>query len=111
MTATIRPGESVIDTWTLFYLPPGGGKYNGKLTVTNQRLLYDAKLDASLAGILGNYTVDGELAIEKTNIRTVEVQRKLFSKRATVTLDDGSQHIFDYGAMNIDKCVAAIEAR
>ena len=41
----------------------------------------------------------------------IDVQRKLFSKRATVTLPDGSQHIFDYGAMNIDKCVAAIEAR
>jgi hypothetical protein len=35
----------------------------------------------------------------------------LFSKRATVTLADGSQHGFDYGAMNIDKCVAAMEAR
>lgn len=111
MIATIRPGEGIIDTWTLFYLPPAGGKYNGKLTVTNQRLLYDAKLDASLAGILGNHTVDGQLAIEKKDIQSVEVQRKLFSKRATVTLADGSRHIFDYGAMNIDKCVAAIEAR
>ncbi|PQM29375.1 hypothetical protein CVO77_00080 [Sphingopyxis lindanitolerans] len=111
MTATIRPGEGIIDTWTLFYLPPGGGKYNGKLTVTNQRLLYDAKLDASLTGVLGNYAVDGELAIEKTDIQAIEVQRKLFSKRATLTLADGSRHVFDYGAMNIDKCVAAIEAR
>jgi hypothetical protein len=111
MTATLRPGESTIDTWTLFYLPPGGGKYNGKLTVTNQRLLYDAKLDASLIGTLGNYAADGELAIEKTDIRAIDVQRKLFSKRATVTLADGSQHVFDYGAMNIDKCVAAMEAR
>ena len=22
--------EQVIDTWTLIYTPPGGGKYNGK---------------------------------------------------------------------------------
>jgi len=37
---TLRPGETAIDTWTLIYTPPGGGKYDGKLTVTNQRLLY-----------------------------------------------------------------------
>lgn len=111
MSANIRAGETIIGAWTLFYLPPDGGKYNGKLTVTNQRLLYDAKLDASLLGVLGNQMVEGRLVIEKSAIDGIEVQRKLFSKRATVTLADGSRHIFDYGAMNIDKCVAAIEAR
>jgi hypothetical protein len=35
----LQPGEASIDTWSLLYLPPNGGKYNGKLTVTNQRLL------------------------------------------------------------------------
>ena len=42
MNITLQPGETKIDTWTLLYLPPNGGKYNGKLTITNQRLLYDA---------------------------------------------------------------------
>lgn len=111
MTIDLRPGEHAIDTWTLFYLPSAGGKYNGKLTVTNQRLLYDAKLDASLLGILSNHLVEGQLVIEKSAIAGVEAQRKLFSKKAIVTLGDGSRHVFDYGAMNIDKCVAAIEAR
>ncbi len=111
MTIDLRPGEQAIDTWTLFYLPPGGGKYNGKLTVTSQRLLYDARLDASLRGVLSNHLVEGQLAIEKNAITGVEVERKLFSKKATLTLADGSRHVFDYGALNIDKCVAAIEAR
>lgn len=111
MTHDLRPGEHAIDTWTLFYLPPDGGRYNGKLTVTNQRLLYDAKLDASLLGVLSNHVVKGQLAIEKGAIQGIEVQRKLFSKKATLTLADGSRHVFDYGAMNIDKCVAAMEAR
>ena len=111
MTHELRPGERAIDTWTLFYLPPGGGKYNGKLTVTNQRLLYDAKLDASLLGVLSNHLVEGRLAIEKDAIEGIEVERKLFSKKAMLTLVDGSRHIFDYGAMNIDKCVAAMEVR
>ncbi|OHC99853.1 hypothetical protein EEB18_014735 [Sphingopyxis sp. OPL5] len=111
MAHDLRPGEQAIDSWTLFYHPPGGGKYNGKLTVTNQRLLYDAKLEASLIGVLTNHVVAGQLAIEKDAIAGIEVQRKLFSKKATVTLTDGSRHIFDYGALNIDKCVAAMEAR
>jgi len=111
MAHDLRLGEQAIDNWTLFYHPPGGGKYNGKLTVTNQRLLYDAKLEASLIGVLTNHVVAGQLAIEKDTITDIEVQRKLFSKKATVTLTDGSRHIFDYGALNIDKCVAAMEVR
>jgi hypothetical protein len=111
MSLDLQPGETVIDTWTLFYHPPAGGKYNGKLTVTDRRLLYDAKFDASLIGTLGHYAAKGYLEIDKGAIRDIEVRKKLFSKKAILTLADGSVHTFDYGAMNIDKCVAAIEAR
>ena len=111
MDITLQASETVLGTWTLFYLPPGGGKYNGKLTVTNQRLLYDAKFDASLIGVLGNRAAEGYLAIDKADIQDVEVQKKLFSKKAILTLSDGSKHTFDYGAMSIDKTVEAINAR
>jgi hypothetical protein len=116
MKITLQTGEVEIDTWTLFYLPPGGGKYNGKLTVTNRRLLYDAKLDVSIKGMLSEaltvkWGSEGYLEINKSNIQSVEVQRKLLSKKCILTLTDGSKHTFDYGAMNIDKPVAAIEAR
>ena len=49
---TLSAEEQAIDTWTLLYIPPGGGKYNGKLTITNKRLLYDAKYDVSARGLL-----------------------------------------------------------
>jgi hypothetical protein len=116
MDFTLQPGETKIDTWTLFYLPPSGGKFNGKLTVTNRRLFYDAKYEASLAGTLAStLTVrwgnEGYLTIDKKDIQSVEVQKKLLSKKCILTLSDGSKHTFDYGAMNIDKTVAAIEAR
>jgi len=111
MNISLEPDEAVIDTWTLFYVPPQGGKYNGKLTVTNKRLLYDAKFDASLIGVLGHRAAEGGLQISKDEIRDVEVKKSLFSKKAIVTLVDGSQHVFDYGAMNIDKCAEAIQAR
>ncbi len=111
MTIELRPGRTGDRHMDALLFAPGGGKYNGKLTVTNQRLLYDAKLDASLLGVLSNHLVEGRLAIEKDAITGIEVERKLFSKKAILTLADGSRHVFDYGAMNIDKCVAAIEAR
>lgn len=111
MSLDLLPDEQVIDTWTLFYRPPDGAKYNGKLTVTNKRLLYDAKFDASLIGVLGHRAAEGGLEISKDEIRDVEVQKSFFSKKAIVTLTDGSQHIFDYGAMSIDKCAEAIRAR
>lgn len=116
MEVNLQPGERVIDTWTLFYLPPNGGKYNGKLTVTNQRLLYDAKFDASFKGMVAEaltykWGSEGYLEIAKDEISDVEVQKKLFSKKAILTLSDGSKHVFDYGAMNIDKCAEAIRER
>lgn len=111
MAEALNAGEQALGNWTIFYVPPEGGKYNGKLTVTNQRLLYDAKLDASLAGVLTNRTAQGELQINKSDIAGVEVQKSFFSKKTIVTLSDGSKHTFDYGALSIDKCAAAIQAR
>lgn len=105
------PGETAIDTWTLFYVPPEGGKFNGKLTITNRRLLYRATDDASFAGVLRNRAARGFLEIGKDEISDIAVHKKLLSKKAVVTLADGSVHTFDYCAMNIDKCVAAMEAR
>ena len=116
MDMTLQPGETKIDTWSLFYLPPGGAKYNGKLTVTNQRLLYHALFDASFKALVlaaggPRWGGEGYLEIDKKDIQHLDVVKKLLSKRCTLTLNDGSQHAFDYGAMNIDKVVAAIEAR
>jgi hypothetical protein len=116
MEIILQPGEVNLGTWTLFYLPPGGGKYNGKLTVTNQRLLYDAKFDATFRGMVAEAVTikwgsEGYLEIDKRNIQSVEVQKKFLSKKCILSLTDGSKHTFDYGALNIDKTVAAIEAR
>jgi len=116
MRVTLQPGEVAIDTWSLLYVPPGGGKYNGKLMVTNRRLLYDAKFDVSVKGMLAEVLTikwgsEGYLEIDKSSIQGVEVQKKLLSKKCILTLTDGSKHTFDYGAMKIDKTVAAIEAR
>ena len=105
----LQPGEAMIDAWTLYYLPPEGGKYNGKLTVTDRRLIYVASDDASLGGVLAHSRARGRIEIEKSDISSIDVKRSLLSKKALLTLSDSSLHIFDRGAMSIDKIVAAIE--
>jgi hypothetical protein len=115
MDITLQPGESELGSWTLFYLPPNGGKYNGKLVVTTARLLYDAKFDASFTGMVSEalfikWGSEGFLEIAKSAIANVDVEKKLMSKKCIVTLTDGSRHTFDYGALSIDKLAAAVAA-
>ena len=116
MKIELQPGENQIDTWTIMYIPPGGGKYNGKLTITNKRLLYDAKYDVSAKGLLSEalfakWGSEGYIEINKADIKDVQVEKSFLAKKAIVTLGDGSAHIFNYGALNVDKVAEAIKAR
>jgi len=112
----LSPDEKEIDTWTILYIPPDGGKYNGKLTITNKRLLYDARFDVSAKGLLSEtlFTKRGSedfLEINKKDIKEVRTEKSLLSKKAILILTDGSKHTFNYGALNIDKVIAAINDR
>ena len=116
MNIQLQPGENKIDTWTILYIPPGGGKYNGKLTVTNKRLLYDAKYDVSAKGFLSEvmfikWGSEGYLEINKSDITDVQIEKSFLAKKAIVTLSDGSKHTFNYGALNVDKVAEAIKAK
>jgi hypothetical protein len=100
----------------MLYMPPGGGKYNGKLKITNQRLIYDAQFDVSAAGMLSEalfvkWGSEGVVVIPKARIVKAEPQKSFFAKKVALTLDDGSVHTFSYGMMNIDPVVAAIQQR
>ncbi|PZR29199.1 MAG: hypothetical protein DI535_04070 [Citrobacter freundii] len=111
----LQPGENVIDTWSIFYIPPEGKKFNGKLTVTNQRLIYRTAYDAGYNPASYHVTFDKEdkdivYAINKADIAGVDVQKSIFSKKVMITLSDGSKHEFNYGVMSIDKLVAAVNS-
>jgi hypothetical protein len=113
---SMDPGETVINTWTLIYSPPSGGTYNGKLRITNQRLLYDAKFDVSAAGLLAEavfvkWGSEGLVIIPKARITRSDVQKSFFAKKVVLTLDDGSLHTFNYGMLNIDPVAVAIQQR
>lgn len=115
MAYTLAEGERELGSWTLNYLPPGGGRYTGKLVVTDRRLLFDAQFDTSVGGVLRQLIVfegsQGYLEIPKASIASVAVRSGLLSKRVIVTLADGTEHAFDYGMLSVKKVAEAIEAR
>jgi hypothetical protein len=115
MKIELQSEEKTIDTWSILYVPPGGGKYNGKLTITNKRLLYDAKYDVSAKGLLSEalfikWGSEGYLEINKTDIRELQVEKNFLAKKVIITLTDGSRHTFNYGVLNIDKVAEAIRS-
>jgi len=113
--ATLQPGETANDTWTIFYTPPEGKKFNGKLTVTNKRLIYRTLYDAAYNPASYHVTFDKEdkdviYSINKADIAKVDVQKSFLAKKVIVTLSDGSKHEFNYGVMSVDKLVDAINS-
>jgi hypothetical protein len=113
---TLEPGETILHEQVLIYTPPGGGLFNGKLTITNTRILYDAKYDVSAKGMLEEalfvkWGSVGYLDIPKSEVQSVDVQKKFLSKKCIVTLKDGSQHTWDARALGIDKVAETIQAK
>lgn len=110
---SLAQDEQIIDTWTILYVPPGGGKFNGKLTVTNKRLLYDARYDVSAKGLLSEalfvkWGREGYLEIPKSVVSVVQTEKNFLAKKVIVTLTDGSRHTFNYGVLNVDEVAEAI---
>jgi hypothetical protein len=108
----LEPGEKIINTWPLFYSPPGGGKYEIRCTVTNKRLMYSGRgmrIPADLTGLVDITSGNRQwLVIPKRRIRQIETKRSYLEKRIILILDNGHRHEFSYGPLNIDKLVEAI---
>jgi hypothetical protein len=107
-----QPGEQEIGSWTVNYKPPWGGRYTGKLYVTDRRLLFDARFDTSVTGVLVDLIdvsmgSEGHLVIPKDRIAKSGLDGR---SRVLVTLDDGSEHRFDYGLLLSAKKIAAAVA-
>ncbi|MEO7445111.1 MAG: hypothetical protein ABIT96_07555 [Ferruginibacter sp.] len=113
MTLLLEPGEIKKDTWAIQYISPACLRYNGKLTITNRRLVFTAKLNEyvnqSIADVLLEKDVkENLLVIIKADIKDLKVENNQLSKKAIVILNDGSRHTFNYGSLNIDRLVDAI---
>ena len=109
------PEEKEIGHWTLNYIPASGGRFTGPLTVTNQRILFDAQFNTSAAGALRELMVFkgtwGYIAIPKSRIQKTAVVSSMLKKKVVVTLDNGEAHTFDYGMLSVQKIAEAINSR
>jgi hypothetical protein len=107
----LEPNETLIDTWALNYIPPNGGKYNGKCRVTNLHIIFEALIDYSASAILfkGMFLKPGSLLIiKKEDIKSIDTKKIFLSKQIILTLTDGEKHTLDRGAMGIDDILKAI---
>ncbi len=113
--AILQTGETAIDTWTIFYSPTAEQKFNGKLTVTNKRLIYRTLYDAAYNPASYHVAFNKEdkdivFYINKADIARVDTQKSFLSKKVILTLSDGSKHEFNYGVMSVDKLADAINS-
>jgi len=108
-------GENKIDTWTMNYVQPSGGGYNGKLTITNKRLIFEAKFKLNIIGSadISPYAPNslGFCVLPKDDILTVETAKNFLHKKIILIMKNGEKHTFDYGMLNIDKVAAAINQK
>lgn len=116
MAFELQPGEEIIDTWPLLYSPPGGGEYDGRCTVTNQRIMYSSNLGQEIKKTLAEFINPSTgtrewLAIPKERIIVIETSKTYREKRVILTLDNGQRHEFSYGALNIDRLVEAMDKK
>lgn len=116
--------------WTINYLPEEGGRFTGKLTVTDEKVsfasLYESSnktivkaifLDVGSFAAAGGHTVyrysnDDEARVElpANEIASVHAAKKGMMKQAVVTMQDGQEFVFNYGMLSVKKLVETIES-
>lgn len=110
----LLPGERRVGAWTLNYLPPTGGCYAGPLVVTDHRLLFQARFDASpgraLKWLAPLRDTRGLVAIPRERVRRVERRGRFPRRQLAVILDSGETHFFDRGLLGVDRLAEAIGA-
>ena len=116
------------ESWTINYLPADGGRVTGILTVSDDGVAFKALYDSSnatilknIAGAVGSLALTGghlayvrdsdaelELMLPKDGINDVKARKKWMMKQVVLTMEDGSDFVFDYGMLSVDKLVKAI---
>ena len=109
MTQPYKADEKPIDEWTLNYLPSQGGRYTGKLAITDKNIYFFAQFSIEFSGNAVQ-EAEGGICISKEQIQSVEAKKSMFIfQRVHVTLKDESIHIFDRGVMSVQGIIDAIQ--
>lgn len=119
-----------LGTWTINYLPPEGGRFTGKLTVGEDKLVFKSLYESSNATIVKaifievstyaaagghnvyRYSNDDEATVELPvgDIVKVESAKRMLMKRVIITMKDDQEFTFDYGLLSVKKLVASIQS-
>lgn len=119
-----------LGNWAVNYLPDEGGRYTGKLKLTDEKLvfvsLYESSnktivkaifLDVGSFAAAGGHSVyrysnDDEARVELpvNEITGVKATKRGLLKQAVVTMQGGEEFVFDYGMLSVKKIVEAIES-
>lgn len=123
----LEPGEQKVGKWTIHFLPPTGGKFAGKLLVTDRRILFEPlnpkqdlslgnaletfalALDGIVGGPRGHYWDGKGLSIPRVDVRSVQQRKTGMMKQVVVTLSEGQEIVFDNGFLSVDKLMAALQ--
>lgn len=106
-------GEKELGRWTTNFLPHGGGRYTGQLTITDQRLVFHAQFDTSVGGIVGElFFVKSDegnfISIPREKIKKIEPKTGLLKKRVIVSTDNEQTYIIDNGMLSIKSILGAL---
>jgi hypothetical protein len=108
MSTPYEAEENLIDEWTLNYLPAEGGRYTGKLAITDKNIYFFAQFSIEFSGNAVQ-NAEGGIRIAKENVESVEGKKSMFIfQRVEVRLNDGSIHVFDRGIMSVKSIVDAM---
>ncbi|RKX78633.1 MAG: hypothetical protein DRP70_11375 [Spirochaetes bacterium] len=114
--------------WVINYIPEEGGRYTGKIKVSEEELrfvsLYESSnktivkaifLDVATFASAGGHTVyrysnndEAIVALPAGEIANVTAAKKGLFKRAVITMKDGQVFVFDYGLLSVGKLVERI---
>ena len=116
MTIELQPGETSLGSWTVNQEIAGRRPINGVLNVTNQRLIFDAKMEVSSRqgrqiqqALKGSWKAGNSLAVERSQVTGVEAKNSFFAKRVVVTAASGESYVFNRGMMSVEPIVAALQ--
>ena len=119
-----------LGTWTINYIPAEGGRYTGKLSVSDDEVvfktLYESSnativkaifLDVSTFAAAGGHTVyrysndkEATVKLPGQDIASVKATKRMLMKQAVITMEDGQEFSFDYGFLSVKKLVATIQS-
>lgn len=112
MNTDVLPSERIINTWNIKYQTTNGYKINGKLTVTNIRLLYDSariNSDNTHNGLLKKLGNEDFLIIQKNKIKSIKIEKSFLTNKIILELNNDSKIVFDYGIFKLKKLLLAID--